>query len=75
MTIIRKRKGLETGIIIVILIVIQVIIIILVIVLSLLELFLELPLLKILLIIHISRKGIILVILSALSIMNRLRKT
>ena len=74
-TAIRERKSLETGIIIVIPVVIQVVIVILVVVLGLLRPFLELPLLKILLIIRISRKGIILVILSALSIINKLRKT
>jgi hypothetical protein len=74
-TIIRERKGLETRIAIVISIVIQVIIVILVVVLGLLRPFLELLLLKILLIIHISRKGIILVILNTLSIINKLRKT
>jgi hypothetical protein len=75
MTIIRERKGLEIRIVIVILVVIQVIIVILVVVLGLLRPFLESPLLKILLIIYISRKGIILVILNALSIINKLRKT
>ena len=74
-TIIKERKGLKTGIITVILIIIQVIIVILVVILSLLGPFLEPLLLKILLIIYISKKGIILVILSTLSIMNKLRKT
>ena len=74
-TIIREKKGLETGIVTVILVVIQVIIVIPVVVLSLLRPFLEPPLLKTLLTIRVSRKGIILVILSALSIMNKLRKT
>ena len=75
MTTIRERKGLETGITTVIPVVIQVIIVILVVVLGLLGPFLEPPLLKTLLVIRVSRKGIILVILSALSIMNRSRKT
>ena len=74
-TTIRERKGLEIRIIIVIPVVIQVIIVILVVVLSLLEPFLEPSLLKILLIIRVSRKGIILVILNALSIINKSRKT
>jgi hypothetical protein len=74
-TTIRERKGLEIRIAIVILVVIQVIIVILVVVLGLLGPFPEPSLLKILLTIRVSRKGIILVILSALSIINKLRKT
>ena len=59
----------------VILAVIQVIIVIPVIVLGLLGPFLEPPLLKTSLITRVSRKGIILVIPSALSIINKSRKT
>jgi hypothetical protein len=64
-TIIRERKGLK----------IRIIIVILVVILGLLKPFLELPLLKILLIIYINRKGIILIILNTLNIINKLRKT
>ena len=74
-TTIREKKGLKIRIAIVILVVIQVIIVILIVILSLLRPFLEPSLLKILLIIYISKKGIILVILNALSIINKLRKT